>query len=409
MPFESFVIKRYLKIKHHKKLVPVITILATLGVAVGVMVLMVVIAVMTGFQFELKKRILGVEAHMAVMRYGDWISDYGKLIKTIEKKDGVLSASPYVVTQGMLQSAKGVLGIQLRGIDPDNHSVQIPIVEGKLLSQLTDINQEQGQCEAQIIIGKVLAEKLKVAIGDGLILMAANSRDPGLRKLPKMYRLKVVGLFDTGMNQYDNNLVFTNMFQLQRLAGISDMAAGLEIRLSDPDNVELMTDEIGSELGMNYWVTHWKKMHRNLFAMLLMQKVVMFVIMTLIIVVAAFNIASALIMMVREKNKEIAILKAIGATHRSIHRIFLTKGIAIGSCGISIGIFTGLALCWILARYKFIDLPGDVYFLTTLPVQLNIIDIAVIVSGTMAICILASLYPAVRAAKMNPADAFRMG
>lgn len=407
MSFESFMAFRYLKVKHQRKLVPMITTLATLGVAVGVMVLVVVIAVMTGFQTELKSRILGIEAHMLVMRYSSWIDNHRGVAAQIEGVEGVQSATPFVYAQGMLRTAKGVTGIVLRGIDPENTGIAINTRgEHGLAQMLTTPTASSGP---GIVLGAVLAEKLKLSVGQSLMLMVAGSRQANPNQLPRMHRLELVGLFDTGMHQYDGNVGFVRMQNLQNMVGVSDLATGIEVRVTDPDHVEQPSQKIQELLGFQFWTNNWKQMHRNLFSMLSMQKMMMYVILTLIIVVAAFNVASALIMMVREKTKDIAILKAMGASNQSLRKVFLGKGIVIGMVGICLGVGAGLGVCFLLTRFPFIELPGDVYFLTTLPVQINASDLGGIVLGTMLICIFASLYPANQVARMNPVDGIRYG
>ncbi len=407
MSFESFVIKRYLKVKHQRKLISLITVLATLGVAVGVMVLVVVIAVMTGFQAELKKRILGVEAHMLVMQYSGWIEDHKAVLNRIAEVDGVSNVTPFVYGQGMLRSAGGVSGLVLRGIDPERTAIHLKTLGGTSLPQLLASGEDA--LETGIVLGTVLAEKLNLKVGDGAMLMVVGGRQTNIRQLPRMHRMKVVGLFDTGMHQYDGSIAYVHMRPLQRMVGIGDRVTGFEVRVVDPDHVEAVTEDIASHLGIQFWANHWKQMHRNLFSMLTLQKLMMYVILTLIIVVAAFNVASALIMMVKEKTKDIAIMMTMGATGHRLRRIFLGKGLVIGGMGITLGVLAGLTVCWILARYPFIELPGDVYFLTTLPVELNLADLGAIIAGTMAICAAASLYPARQASKMNPVDAIRYG
>lgn len=408
MSFESFVARRYLKIKHQKKLVPIITILAILGVAVGVMVLVVVIAVMSGFQSELKARILGIEAHMVVMRYNEWINDGYQVASQLEGIEGVSSASPFVYTQGILRSADGVSGVMLRGIDPVRSALDIKLIGQQGLSQLLAENTAYRDAAA-VILGTVLADKLNVTKGDGIMLMVSGARSSSLRQLPQMHRLQVRGVFETGMHQYDGSMGFMSLNQLQKLMGVGNLVTGINLRLQNVDAVEAFTQHITQTLGINYWVSHWKQMHRNLFSMLALQKIMMYIILTLIIVVAAFNIASALIMMVREKTKDIAILKVMGATHGSLWKIFLGKGLAIGVLGICIGLLSGLVLCALLSKYQFVELPGDVYFLTTMPVEINALDMGIIALGTILICVFASWYPARKAAQMNPVDAIRYG
>ncbi len=407
MSFESFVIRRYLKVKHQRKLISLITVLATLGVAVGVMVLVVVIAVMTGFQAELKRRILGVEAHMLVMQYSGWVDNHHQVADQIAAVEGVKNVTPFVYGQGMLRSAGGVSGLVLRGIDPERTAIHLNTQGGRSLTQM--LVEQTDALETGIVLGTVLAEKLKLKVGDGAMLMVVGGRQTNIRQLPRMHRLKVVGLFETGMHQYDGSIGFVHMQPLQHMVGIGDRVTGFEVRVADPDQVEGVTSNIVSSLGIQFWANHWKQMHRNLFSMLSLQKVMMYVILTLIILVAAFNVASALIMMVKEKTKDIAIMMTMGATRQRLRKIFLGKGLVIGGMGIGIGVLAGLAVCWILVRYPFIELPGDVYFLTTLPVELSIPDLIAIVAGTMVICAAASFYPARQASKMNPVDAIRYG
>lgn len=408
MPFETFVARRFLKIKSQRKLVPLITILATLGVMVGVMVLIVVIAVMTGFQSELKKRILGIESHLVVVRFNDWIGSYQDDIDLIREVPQVVSASPYVYAQGMVRSAGGLSAIILKGLDPRLTDVQVNVQGDQSLRQLLTEKEENRQ-EAGIVIGKVLADKVQVTVGDGLMVMVVGSNRSDAQVLPKMWHLKVVGIYETGMHQYDGAMAFLNIHRLQHMVGVGDLATGIEVMIQNPDEVEKIGGEILSALGPQYWVRQWKQMHYNLFSMLRLQKLMMYVILTLIIIVAAFNIASALIIMVKEKVKDIAILRVMGANRRSIRTIFLQKGMVIGVVGILLGACVGLFLCFILAQYPFIELPGNVYFLTTLPVKITLTDLAVIFIGTMVICTVASLYPAIQAAKMKPVDGIRYG
>jgi lipoprotein-releasing system permease protein len=407
MTFEAFMTKRYLKVRHSRRFVALITMLAAAGVALGVMVLVVVIAVMSGFQSELKKQILGIEAHLLVMRYNNWIEDYPRVVKEIESVGGVESAMAFVYGQGMLRTAAGVSGVALRGITPRTKTVEVNTQSGRELGQVLADNASSS--EIPVVLGSVLADKLKLSVGDGAMLMVVTGRQAQANRLPRMYRMKVIELFDTGMHQYDGVMGFVDIHRLQSMVGVGDLATGIEVRIDNPDDVESVGEKILETIGFRFWVNDWKQMHRNLFAMLLIQKFLMYIILTLIIVVAAFNVSSALIMMVREKTKDIAILKAMGATQASVRRIFLRKGLIIGSVGIGLGTAAGLLVCALLARYQFIELPGDVYFLTTLPVQINAVDLGAIILGTTLICIFASFFPAKQAAKMNPVDAIRYG
>ncbi|MBT8342026.1 MAG: FtsX-like permease family protein [Desulfatitalea sp.] len=404
MAFETFVARRFLKIRNQRRLVPLINILATSGVGVGVMVLIVVIAVMTGFQSELRRRIIGVEAHIHIGRFNTLISDYEQVLKTIDAQPSVASSAAYVNSQGMLRSAAGVSAVVLKGLDPDRTLLQIDALEEQAPARLLRM-VSAGQPALPIVLGKVLADKLKMEVGDGVMLMLVGPRQSN--GLPGMQRLKLVGLYDTGMHQFDGVMGFMNMHHLQRVMGIGDMATGIEVRVTNPDHAAGIGHQIKVVLGDAYWANNWQSAHRNLFSMLALQKILMYVILSLIIIVAAFNIVSALIMMVKDKVRDIAILKVMGADRGSVQRIFLGKGIVIGLTGVFLGCCAGLGVCFILAHYPFVELPGNVYYLTTLPVKIALPDMLVIALGTLCISILASLYPAMKAARMLPVNGVR--
>jgi len=408
MSFETFVIRRYLKIRYQGKIVPLITILATIGVAVGVAVLMVVIAVMTGTQSELKHRILGIEAHAVVQRYHEWIPDDPQLYQRIEAIPGVESASPGIYTQGMVRSSAGVSGIMLRGVAPDGRGLRVGTLSGKQIAGLVAGNHTAAG-EFRLVLGTVMADKLKVKVGDDVMVMVAGRRGLGAGQLPETYRLEVAGLFDTGMYQYDGRMGYISVAGMQHILGMPASVTAIEIRVAVPDDIKDIDRAVINAIGDQYWIYDWQSMNRNLFAMLAMQKLVMYIILTLIIIVAAFNIASALIMMVKAKTRDIAIMKAMGATGASLQRIFLGKGLIIGMIGIVLGVGCGAIVCWLLSQYQFIHLPGDIYFLTTLPVRVHVADIAIIVLGTLLICFFASLYPSRKAFKMDAVTGIRYG
>lgn len=387
-----------------------ITLLSTLGVAVGVMVLIVVIAVMTGFENELMHRILGVEAHVLVMRYGDPISNPGKVINTIEKIEGVVSAAPFIYNQAMLRSASGVSIAVLRGVDPQTIGCRLKTTSRRCIGAQLSSRSHENRTEPAVgvILGKVLAEKLNVRPGDSLQLISVKSAG-GDGQVPAVKWVEVIDLIETGMNEYDGNMAFMALSDLQRLLDMGSYVTGIEVRIQDIFTADKLAEEILGRLDFPYWAQDWMQMNRNLFAMLKLQKVVMFIILTLIVLVAAFNIASALIMMVMEKTRDIAILKTMGATNKSIRRIFMLRGMVIGTAGTLAGLVLGIVLCAVLNRYQFIQLPGDVYFLNTLPVRLEIRDAAVIVASTLLICFLATLYPARQASRFDPVEGIRYG
>ena len=411
MSFTWFVGLRYLRSKRHQSFISLITLLATIGITVGVMALVIVIAVMTGFESELQKKILGVESHILVMRYGDVVADIKERVNQIESVKGVQSASPFVYTQVMLRSRRGVVGVVLKGLDPTYPAPPIFTVDDVPLADLLlNVSQEEpGGNPPGLVLGKVTAEKLKVGMGDPIYLISPIGKGASVNRVPTVMRFAVAGIFETGMNEYDGAMTFARLGVAQEMLQMPGKATGLEVRVDDIYKAKQTAEAIVKQLGFPFWARDWMQINKNLFSMLRLQKMVMFIILALIVVVAAFNIASALIMMVMEKTRDIAILKTMGATNRHIRRIFVTKGMIIGFTGTAIGISLGLILSGILKRYPFIHLPGDVYFLTTLPVSLRYIDVLVIGISSMVISFLACLYPAISASSLNPVEGIRYG
>ena len=411
MSFTWFVGTRYLRARQKQAFISLITFLATAGIAVGVMALIVVIAVMTGFESELQNRILGIESHVLVMRYGESVTDIDATATKIESTDGILSATPFIYTQVMLRSPHGVTGAVLKALDPSRPGP--PIFVGKniaLVDVLADAAPDESDGKVPgLVVGRVTAERLKVAVGDPVYLISPLGKGTAANQMPVVMRFSVAGIFETGMNEYDGAMSFVRLDVAQRLLHMPGQATGFEVRVADIYQAKQIADAIVAHIGFPFWARDWMQMNRNLFSMLRLQKTVMYIILTLIVVVAAFNIASALIMMVMEKTKDIAILKTIGATNRHIRQIFVCKGLVIGCLGTAIGGMLGFILCSILKQYPFIKLPGDVYFLTTLPVSLQLEDVLTIGLSTVVICFLATLYPAASASALDPVDGIRYG
>jgi lipoprotein-releasing system permease protein len=409
MSFTWFVGARYLRSRQRQAFISLITLLSTLGIAVGVMALIVVIAVMSGFESELQTRILGIESHILVMRYDSPIHNIDQTARIIESIGGVRSAAPFIYTQMMLRSPNGVTGAVLKALDPSRPGP--PIFVGRdvtLTDSLTGAAADEAAGKAPgLVIGRVTAEKLKVAVGDPLYLISPLGRGRSANQMPTVMRFAVAGIFETGMNEYDGAMCFVRLDVAQRLLHMEGEASGLEVRVDDIYQARQIADAIDARLGPPFWARDWMQMNRNLFSMLRLQKAVMFIILTLIVLVAAFNIASALIMMVMEKTRDIAILKTMGATNRHIRRIFIFKGLVIGCLGSALGGTAGFVVCAILKRYPFIKLPGDVYFLTTLPVSIEVGDVVAIGLCTIAICFVATLYPAISAASLDPVEGIR--
>jgi len=411
MSFEYFIGGRYLRAKQKETFISLITILSVAGVTVGVMALIVVIAVMAGFESDLKQRILGVESHIVVMRHDGSFSGYKKISKQINKLHGVEASTPFIYSQIMLRSSTGVSGAVLRGIDPDSAGSVLKILKNSMLQNLKQIQQQENSKTSVpgIILGKELARNLGVLKGDAVYLISSRGMISPIGYLPAMKRFEIVGLFESGMYEYDGSLAYIDLKDAQKMLNMKDSVTGIEVRVDDIYNARNIAKKIVSELGFPYWARDWMRMNHNLFSALKLEKTVMFIILALIVLVAAFNIASTLIMMVMGKTKDIAILKAMGAMDSSIRKIFIYKGMIIGAVGTSLGVCLGFIICKLLEKYKFIQLPGDVYYISTLPVRLEAWDVFMIASAAMVICFLATLYPASQASKLNPIEAIRYG
>lgn len=414
MTFEYFIGNRYLRVK--QTFISLITILSIAGITIGVMALIIVIAVMSGAESEFRSRILGVESHVMIMRYGSAFTDYRRIIKDVEKIDGVKTASPYVFSQIMLRSSSRVSGAVLRGIDPGSAGQAIKSLNKAFLEQRLTKNQNAGTSAfvPGIILGQELARNLGVIENDIIYLISPRGMISPIGHIPAMKRFRVTGLFESGMYEYDTSLAYVHLKDAQSILHIGDSVTNIGVRVKDIYKADNIAENIAANLNQKYktglyWARDWMQMNRNLFSALKLEKKAMFIILTLIILVAAFNIASSLIMMVTGKTKDIAILKAMGATDKSIRRIFVFKGMIVGLTGTVLGMCLGLAGCILLKHYEFIKLPGDVYYFTTLPVKLEALDVFVIVSAAMIICYLATLYPARKASKLNPVEAIRYG
>ena len=411
MSFEYFIGKRYLKAKQKHAFISMITVLSVAGVTVGVMALIVVIAVMSGFEDDLKTRILGIESHLVLMRHGGPFADYQTVMEKMAAVQGVEAVTPFIYTQVMLRSSGGVSGAVLRGIDPETAASVIKGIETGALSEPSrDADQEMQAVRVPgIILGKELARSLHVLKGDMVQVITTKGMISPIGHVPTMRRFVVKGYFETGMYEYDGSMAYVGLGDAQKILRMPGAVSGIEARVTDIYNARDVAQRVVETLGYPYWVRDWMQMNRNLFSALKLEKTVMFIILALIILVAAFNIASSLIMMVMEKTKDIAILKAMGATDGSIRKIFVFEGLLIGALGTFLGVVIGFVMCALLEKYKFIELPGDVYYLTTLPVKLDLMDVVVIAASALVICFLATLYPARQASKLDPVEAIRYG
>ena len=412
MAFEYFIGSRYLRARQKQAFINLITILSIAGVTVGVMALIVVIAVMTGFEADLKSRILGGQSHVIVLRHGGEFTDYHQVMQAVEKIDGVVASTPFIYTQGMLRSKHGLSGAVIRGIDPETAGQVIATLKKLNLRSVSDVNRnsENQAAVPGIVLGKELARNLGVTEGKILYLISPRGMLSPIGHVPAMKQFKVTGFFESGMYDFDSSFAYIHLKDAQKILRMGDSVSGVEVRVNEIYKAREIADKIIDKIRFPYWARDWIQMNQNLFRALKMERFVMFIILTLIILVAAFNIASTLIMMVMGKTRDIAILKAMGATDKSIRKIFVFNGMVIGLIGTALGVGLGLLLCWGLKHYDIYELTGDIYYFTTnLPVKLEVINVIAIISAALVICFMATLYPARQAAKLNPVDAFRYG
>ena len=411
MRFEWFVSLRYLKAKRKQGFLSIITFISIAGVTVGVMALIVVMAVMAGFTDGLREKILGINSHIVIQRLGGEIAAPGPLCRRISQLPGVKAVTPYIYAQAMVTSGVEGVGVVLRGIDAATAGQVLNLNSVLTQGRLTDLNPAPDQGEHRYpgaLIGKELAKQLRVTVGDRLRLLSAAGPLTPMGIIPQTSTCEVVGIFDTGMYEYDSSLAYISLDTARRFLDLEDQAVhGLEVKVDDIYQAAAIGRQIEKELGPGYVARDWMQMNKNLFSALLLEKTAMFVILALIVLVAAFNIVSTLIMVVMEKAKEIAILKSMGATGGNIMRIFVYEGLIIGLTGTTLGVAGGLSLCELLSRYRFIKLQSDVYPFTTLPVKVLPLDVTLVALAAVLITLLATLYPSWQASRVDPAEALR--
>lgn len=394
MRTEFFISWRYLLTRRKEKFISLISIISILGVAIGVMALIVVIAVMNGFDKDLRDKIVGNYSHITLSGYRPVDNnELENILRKLSPNRHIKAVSPYIQGQILIKEADRFFAVSLRGVDPQTETRVTKIKEYIIKGDINNLNQEG------LIIGKELALYLGLDLNSGIAVYSP---------LGKQHNLKVSGIFSSGMYDYDMNLVFVHLKSAQEILGLNNQVSAIAIKLDNLYLADKVKSELSAILGYNYILKTWMEANANFFAALKLEKLTMFIILTLIILVASFNIVSTLMVMVVEKTKDIGILKAIGMDSRGIRRIFTFEGLIIGGIGTSLGTFCGVLLCALLKKYQFIRLPQDIYYIDKLPVSLVIYpDIVLIILAAMAITLISTFYPANKAAKLEPVEALR--
>lgn len=391
MNFEIFIGARYFLSLQKEKFISAISLISSLGVAIGVMALIIVIAVMAGFDNDLKDKIIGVNPHIIVHR-DEGIADYSAFSRQVRSVEGVESVAPYVSGQAFLYFKDRFLSLNIKGIDLEAEK-KVTRISDYVLGK--DIILPKGG----ILLGKELADALGIKKGDEIILSS-----PVIGLNTPFY---VSGIFHTGMYDYDFSLGFLDIHDAQDFFGIGSLVTQAGVKLKNPYQSLSVKKKLEELIGHGFYLRTWTEINKNFFAALALEKLTMFVILTLIVLVACFNIVSTLVVMVVEKTKDIGILKAIGASEQSIRRIFMWGGLIIGFSGTLFGIISGVILCLLLKKYQFIQLPKDIYSIDHLPVFLRWQDIGLIAACALVISFLSTLYPAYKAARLDPVQALR--
>jgi len=414
MKYEWFIGLRYLKAKRKQSFISIITIISILGVWLGVWVMITVLSVMSGFEKTLKEKILGTQAHLVVLKANqEGMDQYEEVVKEVEQVKGVISATPFIFSQVMLSSESSVLGVVLNGIDPDRVGKVIELAHNMKAGSLQDLKTE-GESSG-IILGVELAKRLGVSINDPIQVISPLGTITPMGMMPKMKRFRVVGIFYSGMYDFDNTLAYISIPSAQKFLNMDSRVTGIEIKTDDIYKVKKIGKEIHQKLGFPFWTKDWMEMNRNLFSALKLEKIVMFILLVLTVLVAAFNIISTLIMVVMEKHKDIAILKSMGARSSGILKIFVIEGLVIGVVGTILGVIQGLMIALNMnAIQEFLErqlgyklLASDVYYIDRLPSQVNPLDVGLIIVTVIGISLLATLYPSWRASRLDPAEALR--
>jgi lipoprotein-releasing system permease protein len=407
MRFEFFVARRYLFARKGQAFISVISWISTAGVALGVASLIVVMGVMNGFTTDLRDKIIGMAAHAVVYSSAPVFEEDETLEEVLRSAPGITALTPFIHSGVLLSSRSGGSGVYLRGVDPKSAAAVLGGLKNMTRGKVGDLDETGGL--PGIIIGEALADKLSVGMGGRINVMAPSGRQSAAGFTPNIIPFRVVGLFRIGLADYDGALAFVNLPDARKVLGRPDrFVSGIETAVDDVYAVgEIMRGALARTGRTDLYARTWQEMNANLFAALKLEKTAMAVILTLVVLVGSFSVVTALVMLVMEKKRDIAVMMSMGATAGMVRGIFMIQGLLIGLMGTVSGLALGFACCVLLKRYKFIELPKGVYSLDYLPVLLHWQDVLLTGLCAMSLCFFATLYPARRAAEIEPVEALR--
>ena len=421
LPYEIFVGLRYLRAKRRNRTISLNTVVSIAGITLGVAALIGTVGIMTGFKEDIQAKILGTTAHIIVQdRIKDGMSDYDPVTKQVVTVPGVVAATPFVLKQVLLTTQTGVQGIVIRGIDPQREGTVTELAKNLSTGQLADLSRPVKVKQSPIddptspavetekpgiILGKELALRLGVFVGDTVNVVSPVGPISAIGMVPKIRTFALVALFQSGMYEYDSSLAYIDLAEAQKFFSMGQTVTGIEIKVTDVFRAAETARSVEQSLGFAYGARDWMQMNRNLFSALKLEKTMMFLLLVLITIVASFNIVSTLTMIVTEKQKEIAILKAMGATRKSIRRIFMLNGLIIGLSGTAIGIPLGYAFLWLIQTFWTLD--PTVYYISRIPVHVQAMDVFLVAGSAIVISFAATVYPSLQAAKLEPVAALR--
>jgi len=413
MKYELFIGMRYLRARRRETFISLITVISLLGVMLAVMTLNVVMSVMSGFEETLRDRLLGINAHIALVRSGEPMREQEKLLAEVLKEPGVVAAAPTIYGQVMITSGTRVAGVVVRGVDPDRVNGVVNIQNYIRQGDLNGLKvQHPVQVEDRtvllpgIILGDRLANQLGVFPGSPVQVVSPLGSPTAIGVIPKVRRFVVAGLLKSGMSEIDSTLVFMGLTEAQKFFELPGAVTNIEMRVDNVNQSRQIADRIQRRLGFPYFAEDWTRLWPNLFSALQLEKTVYFLVLLLMVLIGAFNIVSTLVMVVMEKKKDIAILRAMGATQSSIRKIFLLKGCLIGTVGTTLGVVLGLLVCGLIAQYQF-KLPDGVFLISTVPVRIYFSNFILVAFASFVVSLLASIYPARQAAKLDPVEILR--